>query len=118
MRYGAHVLVKREDQQTVRSYKVRGAYNLISQLGDEARASGVVAASAGNHAQGVARACSALGVRGRVYMPSRTPKQKRDRIAELGGDMIDVVLGRDTYEEASQEDAGYADESGTKYVTA
>src|SRR5699024_7487203 len=80
MRYGAHVLVKREDQQTVRSYKVRGAYNLISQLGDEARASGVVAASAGNHAQGVARACSALGVRGRVYLPSRTPKQKRDQI--------------------------------------
>lgn len=118
MRYGAHVLVKREDQQTVRSYKVRGAYNLISQLGDEARASGVVAASAGNHAQGVARACSALGVRGRVYLPSRTPKQKRDRIAALGGDMIDVVLGGDTYDEASAAAASYADETGATVVPA
>src|SRR5699024_544740 len=117
-RYNAHVLVKREDQQTVRSYKVRGAYNLISQLGDDARASGVVAASAGNHAQGLARACSALGVRGRVYLPSRTPKQKRDRIAALGGDMIEVVLGGDTYDEASASAAAYAEETGATVVPA
>nr|MDQ2874748.1 pyridoxal-phosphate dependent enzyme [Actinomycetota bacterium] len=66
---GAQVWLKREDLQAVRSYKVRGAYNLIAQLDDDARAAGVVAASAGNHAQGVAYACAALGVRGRVYLP-------------------------------------------------
>lgn len=117
-RHGAHILVKREDLQTVRSYKVRGAYNLISQLTDEARASGVVAASAGNHAQGLARACSALGVRGRVYLPSRTPQQKRDRIGALGGPMVDVVLGGDTYDEASAAATQYAEETGATVVPA
>jgi threonine dehydratase len=98
---GAQVWLKREDMQAVRSYKVRGAYNLIAQLDDAARAAGVVAASAGNHAQGVAYACSALGVPGRVYLPRTTPRQKRDRIAVLGGKMIEIVLGGDSYDEAA-----------------
>ncbi|MEV5327613.1 threonine ammonia-lyase IlvA [Nonomuraea sp. NPDC052634] len=108
---GAEIWLKREDQQTVRSYKVRGAFNLIAQLGEAARAAGVVAASAGNHAQGVAYACSALGVRGRVYLPRLTPRQKRDRIAALGGDMIEIVLGGETYDEASA--AAKADAAAT-----
>lgn len=95
---GSEIWLKREDLQVVRSYKVRGAYNLIAQLDDEARAAGVVTASAGNHAQGVAYACAALGVHGRVHLPGVTPRQKRDRIAALGGSMIEMIMGGATYD--------------------
>lgn len=115
---GAEVWLKREDLQTVRSYKVRGAFNLIAQLDDVARAAGVVAASAGNHAQGVAYACSALGVHGRVYLPRTTPRQKRDRIAALGGSMIETVLGGDTYDEAAAAAAADARATGATIVPA
>src|ERR1700749_3583717 len=98
---GCDVWLKREDLQTVRSYKARGAYNLIAQLDEQARAAGVVGASAGNHAQGLASACSALKVRGRVYLPRLTPREKGGRIAALGGDMVEIVLGGDPYDEAS-----------------
>ncbi len=98
---GADVWLKREDLQVVRSYKVRGAYNLIAQLDDAAREAGVVTASAGNHAQGVAYACAALGVKGRVHLPRTTPRQKRDRIAAIGGDMIEMVVGGETYDEVA-----------------
>ncbi|MCH9736359.1 MAG: pyridoxal-phosphate dependent enzyme, partial [Actinomycetia bacterium] len=77
---GAKVYLKREDLQAVRSYKLRGAYNLLMQLTPEEKAAGVVCSSAGNHAQGFALACRSMGVRGRVYVPAKTPKQKRDRI--------------------------------------
>jgi threonine dehydratase len=98
---GADVWLKREDLQVVRSYKARGAYNLIAQLDDAQRAAGVVTASAGNHAQGVAFACAALGVRGRVHLPRTTPRQKRDRIASIGGDAIEMVPGGETYDDVS-----------------
>ncbi|MCR4513923.1 threonine ammonia-lyase IlvA [Aeromicrobium sp. 50.2.37] len=98
---GADVWLKREDLQVVRSYKARGAYNLIAQLDDAARAAGVVTASAGNHAQGVAFACAALGVRGRVHLPRTTPHQKRDRIASIGGDAIEMILDGETYDDVS-----------------
>ena len=100
--------LKREDLQVVRSYKARGAYNLIAQLDAEARAAGVVTASAGNHAQGVAFACAALGVRGRVHLPRTTPRQKRDRIASIGGDAIEMILDGETYDDVS---AAAADEA-------
>jgi threonine dehydratase len=112
------VWLKREDLQTVRSYKARGAYNLIAQLSEAARAAGVVAASAGNHAQGLAYACSALSVRGRVYLPRTTPRQKRDRITMLGGDMVEIVLGGDTYDEASAAASQDAAASGATLVPA
>jgi threonine dehydratase len=112
------VWLKREDLQTVRSYKARGAYNLIAQLSEAARAAGVVAASAGNHAQGLAYACSALSVRGRVHLPRTTPRQKRDRIAMLGGDMVEIVLGGDTYDEASAAASQDAAASGATLVPA
>src|SRR6201996_5076608 len=107
-----------QDRQTVRSYKVRGAYNLNAQLDEADRAAGVVGASAGNHAQGLAYACSALGVRGRVYLPRITPRQKRDRIAMLGGDMVEIVLVGDTYDEASAAASRDAAASGATLVPA
>ncbi len=75
-RHGAEVYLKREDLQVVRSYKIRGAYNFIAGLPASALAVGVVCASAGNHAQGVAWSCRHLGVRGAVFLPVRTPRQK------------------------------------------
>ena len=78
---GLDVHLKREDLQPARSYKVRGAHNLIAQLSADERATGVVCASAGNHAQGVAQACALLGVRARIFLPRTTPRQKRARVA-------------------------------------
>jgi len=99
---GAQVYLKREDLQVVRSYKLRGAYNLLVQLSDEERAAGVVCSSAGNHAQGFAYACRTLGVHGRVYVPAKTPKQKRDRIRYHGGEFIELIVGGATYDLAAE----------------
>jgi threonine dehydratase len=115
---GADVWLKREDLQVVRSYKVRGAYNLISGLDTAARASGVVTASAGNHAQGVAFSCSALKVAGRVYLPATTPWQKRRRIAALGGDRIEIIVIGETYDEAAAAAAQDAARTGATLVPA
>ncbi|MGW0036036.1 threonine ammonia-lyase IlvA [Gordonia sp. NPDC003376] len=98
---GAQVYLKREDLQTVRSYKIRGAYNVMAQLSEEERSRGVVAASAGNHAQGVAFACRVMEVRGRIYVPTTTPKQKRDRIRWHGGDFVELIAVGDTYDAAA-----------------
>lgn len=98
---GARVLLKREDLQTVRSYKVRGATNFIAGLDAGARDRGVVCASAGNHAQGVAYACAHLGVRARIYLPRTTPRQKRDRVATLGGQWVEVIVTGDIYDDAA-----------------
>ena len=100
-RVDGDVWLKREDLQLVRSYKARGAYNVIAQLDASARTLGVVTASAGNHAQGLAYACSALHVSGRVYVPRTTPRQKRARIAALGGDAVALHVVGDTYDDAA-----------------
>ncbi|WP_432489048.1 threonine ammonia-lyase IlvA [Kineococcus sp. SYSU DK018] len=115
---GAHVRLKREDLQVVRSYKLRGAHNLIAQLTDGERARGVVTASAGNHAQGVAYACAALRVRGRIYVPRTTPRQKRDRIAALGQEYVETVVLGDTYDESAAAAAQEARETGATVVPA
>jgi threonine dehydratase len=99
---GASVYLKREDLQIVRSYKLRGAYNLLVQLSPEELTAGVVCSSAGNHAQGFAYACRTLGVRGRVYVPATTPKQKRDRIRYHGGEFIELIVGGSTYDLAAE----------------
>jgi threonine dehydratase len=99
---GAQVYLKREDLQIVRSYKLRGAYNLLVQLSDEEIGAGVVCSSAGNHAQGFAYACRTLGVHGRVYVPAKTPKQKRDRIRYHGGEFIELIVGGSTYDFAAE----------------
>ncbi|MEV0773273.1 threonine ammonia-lyase IlvA [Nocardia salmonicida] len=98
---GAQVYLKREDLTAVRSYKLRGAYNLMVQLTAAERAAGVVAASAGNHAQGVAFACRTMGVRGRIYVPTTTPKQKRDRIRVHGGEFVELIAVGETYDAAA-----------------
>lgn len=117
-RTGLDVWLKREDLQDVRSYKARGAYNLISQLSDAERAAGVTCASAGNHAQGVAFACSRTGVRARIHLPRTTPRQKRERIVALGGDFVDVVVDGDTYDDAAALSHAYALASGATPVPA
>ncbi|MGC4934868.1 threonine ammonia-lyase IlvA [Gordonia sp. DT30] len=98
---GAQVYLKREDLQTVRSYKIRGAYNVMAQLSADERARGVVAASAGNHAQGVAYACRTMQIAGRIYVPTTTPKQKRDRILWHGGDFVELLAVGETYDAAA-----------------
>ncbi|MCA0146783.1 threonine ammonia-lyase IlvA [Blastococcus sp. LR1] len=115
---GADVWVKREDLQVGRSYKIRGAYNTISRLGPAERAAGVVCASAGNHGQGVAYACRALQVHGHVFVPGTTPRQKRERIAALGGDMVQLVVVGDSYDEAASAAAAHAAGTGATLVPA
>jgi threonine dehydratase len=97
----ASVYLKREDLQAVRSYKLRGAHNLLMQLSAEEIAAGVVCSSAGNHAQGFAMACRSMGIHGRVYVPAKTPKQKRDRIRYHGGEYIELIVGGKTYDVAA-----------------
>ncbi|MFC5992814.1 threonine ammonia-lyase IlvA [Pseudonocardia hispaniensis] len=115
---GGEVWLKREDLQPVRSYKIRGAYNLIAQLDVAARERGVVCASAGNHAQGVAFACARLGVTARVYLPRTTPRQKRERVATLGGQFVDLVVVGNSYDDAAAAAAADAHESGATLVPA
>jgi threonine dehydratase len=98
---GAAVYLKREDLQAVRSYKLRGAHNLLMQLSDDEIAAGVVCSSAGNHAQGFAMACRSMGIHGRVYVPGKTPKQKRDRIRYHGREFIELIVVGKTYDEAA-----------------
>jgi threonine dehydratase len=98
--YEAKISFKREDLQRVRSYKIRGAYNKMSVMSPENLAKGVVCASAGNHAQGVAFACSTMKVKGTVFMPLPTPGQKLEQVKMFGGNYIDVVLYGDTFDEA------------------
>ncbi|WP_095999899.1 threonine ammonia-lyase IlvA [Mobilicoccus massiliensis] len=115
---GANVWVKREDLQPVRSYKVRGAYNLIAQLTSEQREKGVVTASAGNHAQGFAFACAQLGLDGRIYVPSTTPRQKRERIAVLGRGRVDLIVDGETYDDAAAAALADCERTGAVMVPA
>jgi len=115
-RYGATVYLKREDLQVVRSYKIRGAYNFIAALPVEALRSGVVCASAGNHAQGMAWGCRHLGVHGAVFLPERTPRQKVARIGALAGDLVDLHFAGDSFDDAQAAAAAYAAQTGATVV--
>ena len=108
--------VKREDLQVVRSYKIRGAYNFIAALAEEALRVGVVCASAGNHAQGVAWSCRHLGVRGAVFLPQRTPRQKVARIRALAGELVDLHFAGESFDDALAAAAAYAAETGATVV--
>lgn len=99
-RFDAQVYLKREDLQPVRSYKLRGAYNKISMLSTDEKHSGVVCASAGNHAQGVAFACRKLNVKAVIYMPVTTPAQKIKQVKLFGKENVEVVLKGDTFDDA------------------
>src|SRR5207302_8978517 len=114
--HGGEVLLKREDLQITRSYKIRGAYNLIEQLPDVIRGRGVVCASAGNHAQGVAYSCARLGVPAFVFLPRSTPRQKLAAIREIGGEHVRIELAGDSYDEAAQTAIAFADTRGLPVV--
>lgn len=115
-RYGAKVYLKREDLQAVRSYKIRGAYNKMTQLSAEQKARGIVCASAGNHSQGVAMACALMKIKGVIYMPAVTPAQKVNKVRSFGKEYVEVVLVGDTFDDASAESMKAMRERGLTYV--
>jgi threonine dehydratase len=100
-KYRANVFLKREDLQVVRSYKLRGAYNMMSRLTPDELQRGVVCASAGNHAQGFAHSCKKLNVKGVVFMPIITPNQKVNQTKMFGEEFIDIVLTGDTFDDCA-----------------
>lgn len=100
-RFGCEIYLKREDLQVVRSYKLRGAYNLMSSLPAAQVQKGVVCASAGNHAQGFAFSCKKLRVKGTVFMPVITPQQKVQQTKLFGEDFIDIKLVGDTFDDCA-----------------
>lgn len=114
--FSAQVYLKREDLQPVRSYKLRGAYNKIVSLSEEENSRGVVCASAGNHAQGVAYACDKLNIKGTVFMPVTTPLQKVKQVKLFGKDKVEVVLKGDTFDEASEEAYQFCKEVGAVFI--
>lgn len=105
--YHSSVWLKREDLQLVRSYKIRGAYNLIKSLPGDQLKKGVVCASAGNHAQGVAFSCYQLQISGAIFMPNTTPKQKINQVKMFGKNMVEVILTGDTFDDAYAEAVRY-----------
>lgn len=115
-KYGCNLYLKREDLQVVRSYKLRGAFNLIQSLSLEQRKKGIVCASAGNHAQGVAFSCKELQIQGVIYMPAITPKQKINQVKMFGGNKIQIVLTGDTFDECQQEALKYANANEMEFV--
>ncbi|MCW8808092.1 MAG: threonine ammonia-lyase, biosynthetic [Rhodanobacter sp.] len=110
------VLLKREDQQPVFSFKLRGAYNRMVQLDAAQRAHGVIAASAGNHAQGVALAAARLGIQATIVMPVTAPQLKVDAVHRLGGSAVHVVLSGDSYSDAQAAAARLQAEQGGTFV--
>lgn len=101
-RYQATIYFKREDLQVVRSYKIRGAFNKIQGLTNEELKNGIVCASAGNHAQGVAYACKKLKVKGTIFMPVTTPHQKIDQVKMFGGEFIEIQLFGDSFDDSQK----------------
>jgi threonine dehydratase len=115
-KFQAEIYIKREDLQVVRSYKLRGAYNLIQSLSDDQRKRGVVCASAGNHAQGVAFACKYLDIKGVIYMPAITPKQKINQVRMFGGNNIEIVLIGDTFDECQAHALAFTEENEMVFI--
>ncbi len=113
---GADVWLKREDLQPVRSYKLRGAYNKIASLSAADVRNGVVCASAGNHAQGVAFACSKLGIRATIFMPVTTPQQKVKQVKLFGKENVEVVLKGDTFDEAFVEASAFSTQQQAVFI--
>lgn len=115
-RYNADVYLKREDMQIVRSYKLRGAYNLISSLDKETLSKGVTCASAGNHAQGFAYACRQLNIKGVCFMPIITPKQKVNQVNMFGGDNIEIRLVGDTFDDCAAEAQAFTKANNMTFI--
>ena len=115
-KYECNVYMKREDLQHVRSFKLRGAYYKMVRTEKQAKQSGVVCASAGNHAQGVAFACAQLGIDGKIFMPQTTPKQKIDQVRMFGREYIEIILTGDTFDDSSKEAIAYAEENDRLFI--
>ncbi|MCX7550297.1 threonine ammonia-lyase IlvA [Xanthomarina sp. F2636L] len=114
--FTAQVYLKREDLQPVRSYKLRGAYNKMVSLSEKEKSKGIVCASAGNHAQGVAYACNKLNIKGTIFMPVTTPTQKIKQVNLFGKDKVEVVLKGDTFDEASVKAHQFCKEVGAVFI--
>jgi threonine dehydratase len=115
-KYQCNVYLKREDLQVVRSYKLRGAYNMMSSLSAEALKNGVVCASAGNHAQGFAYSCKKLNVKGVVFMPVVTPNQKISQTKMFGEEFIEIKLIGDTYDDCADAAKTYTKENKMTFI--
>ncbi|MRG45977.1 threonine ammonia-lyase IlvA [Chitinophaga sp. SYP-B3965] len=115
-RYNCEVYLKREDMQVVRSYKLRGAYNMMSSLDAKQLADGVTCASAGNHAQGFAYSCKKLNVKGVVFMPIITPKQKVNQVRMFGGENIEIRLVGDTFDDCSVEAQAFTLQNNMTFI--
>lgn len=115
-KYGADVYLKREDLQVVRSYKLRGAFNKILSLSEEERSKGVVCASAGNHAQGVALSCKKLNIQGVIFMPGPTPRQKITQTEMWGNGNIEIILVGDTFDDCQKGALEYAKDHGMTFI--
>lgn len=115
-KYNCRLYFKREDLQVVRSYKIRGAYNKMVTLPNEELEKGVVCASAGNHAQGVALACQKLGVKGKIFMPSTTPLQKIKKVKSFGKDQVEVILTGDTFDDSKASALQEVTENGQIFI--
>lgn len=109
-KYGANIYLKREDLQHVRSFKLRGAYYKIKKIEDQAKEVGVVCASAGNHAQGVAYACAHLQIQATIFMPKTTPKQKIGQVRMFGRGYVEIVLSGDTFDDSARSAQAYCEE--------
>jgi len=115
-KYACSVYLKREDLQIVRSYKLRGAYNMISQLSKEKLNKGVVCASAGNHAQGFAFSCARLKVKGVIFMPTITPSQKINQTRMHGGEFIEIRLTGDTFDDCATTAKAFTLENAMTFI--
>ena len=115
-KYKCHVFLKREDLQVVRSYKLRGAYNMMSSLPEEQLQRGVVCASAGNHAQGFAYSCRKLNVKGVVFMPIITPKQKVNQTKMFGEEYVEVKLVGDTFDDCAVAAKIFTEKNGMTFI--
>ena len=115
-KYDCQVFLKREDLQVVRSYKLRGAYNMLVSLPAEQLEKGVVCASAGNHAQGFAYSCKKLGVKGVVFMPFITPRQKVNQTKMFGEGHVEIILIGDTFDDCSVAAQQYTEDHGMTFI--
>ncbi len=114
--YQCNIYLKREDLQVVRSYKLRGAFNMMQSLSCDELQKGVVCASAGNHAQGVAYSCNRLGVKGVIFMPSITPNQKIEQTKMFGETNIEIILTGDTFDDCATAAKIYTEKNGMIFI--
>lgn len=115
-KYSADIYIKRENEQRVRSFKIRGAYYAISQLSTEEKTNGVVCASAGNHAQGVAYTCNEMKIPATIFMPITTPQQKIGQVKYFGGDQVTIRLVGDTFDESAQAALDFTKENKKTFI--